>query len=217
MTRRDFTLSIVIPVRPPDEGKSRLAPALDAAARAELVERLFRHALGVALAAAPAGGVHVVSRSPQLLALAAAAGATPIPEQGRGLNPALAQAAATCDPQRPFMALSADLPLVSLSDLHQAAQALADADVVVAADRAGTGTNALLLRRPGLIAPGFGDASLARHRQRAGAAGLRFAVVSLPGLAADLDEPEDLVLLDQASRGGCHGPATSTQRALPRA
>lgn len=210
-------LSIVIPVRPPDEGKSRLAPPLDCAARAALVERLFRHVLGVAVAADPTGGVHVVSRSPQLLALAAAAGATPIPEQGRGLNPALVQAAAACDPERPFMALSADLPLVCLADLREAAQALSGVDVVVAADRAGTGSNALLLRRPGLIAPGFGEDSLARHRERARAADLAFTAVHLPGLAADLDVPADLALLesDQASSGGCHGLVTSTQRASP--
>ena len=179
-------LSIIIPVRPPGEGKSRLAPALDCAARAALVERLFRHVLGVALAAEPAGGVHVVSRSEHLLDLAREAGANPIAEQEYGHNPALAQAAAVCDPALPVVALSADLPLLNATDLREAAQALVDADVVVATDRAGTGTNALLLRRPGLIAPGFGVDSLARHRERAVVAGLRFVVLRLPGLLAEL-------------------------------
>ena len=83
-------------------------------------------------------------------------------------------------PQQPFV------PMAILLDR---------ADVVAAPDRAGTGTNALLLARPGLIAYAFGEGSLAAHRAAAAASGLRFALCERAGLATDIDRPEDLALL----------------------
>ncbi|MBN8839629.1 MAG: 2-phospho-L-lactate guanylyltransferase, partial [Sphingomonadales bacterium] len=153
-------------MRPPGEGKSRLAPALAPAARAMLVERMFRHVLHVATQVT--AQCYVVSRSAFLRDLAVAAGAHAVAETGIGLNKALAEASALVDPDLPVLALSADLPLLTASDLA----ALGGADVIAATDRAGTGTNALLLRRPGLIDYAFGEGSLARHRANAVAAGL---------------------------------------------
>jgi 2-phospho-L-lactate guanylyltransferase (CobY/MobA/RfbA family) len=68
--------------------------------------------------------------------------------------------------------------------------------VIAAADHTGGGTNALCLRKPGLIAYAFGQDSLAQHRALAGQGGHRFKVVRRPGLSADLDEPADLARLD---------------------
>ncbi|MBN8848942.1 MULTISPECIES: 2-phospho-L-lactate guanylyltransferase [unclassified Sphingomonas] len=194
-----MSFSIVIPVRPPGEGKSRLAPALDERARAALVERMFRHVLRVATQVVPPVQCHVVSRSPLLLDLAAAGGARAIRETGSGLNAALRQASALVDPALPLLALSADLPLLAPADLAALAEMLDTADVTAATDRAGIGTNALLLRRPGLIDYSFGADSLALHRARAMASGLRFTVMRREGLSADLDEPRDLALLARPS------------------
>lgn len=190
-----MTCQIVIPVQPPEEGKSRLAPVLDTPARAALVERMFRHVLAVAVRCVPATQVRVVSRSPLLLNIAQACGALAVPEQCSGLNRAMEQAAALCDPDLPLFALSADLPLLNPADIAAMLAALEHADVIAATDRAGSGTNALLLRRPGLIAYAFGEGSLTRHRALAEQAGHRFEVVRRPGLSSDIDEPADLALL----------------------
>jgi 2-phospho-L-lactate/phosphoenolpyruvate guanylyltransferase len=200
-----MTCEIVIPVQPPAEGKSRLVPVLDAPARAALVERMFRHVLAVAVASVPAAQVRVVSRSPALLNLAEASGALAVHEQSRGLNPALEQASALCDPVLPLIALSADLPLLDPADIASMIAALERADVIAATDRAGGGTNALLLRRPGLITYAFGDGSLARHRAFAEQAGHRFEVVQRPGLSSDIDEPADLALLGPWSNAIARG------------
>lgn len=186
---------IVIPVQPPEEGKSRLAPVLDAPARAALVEQMFRHVLAVAVLCVPAAQIRVVSRSRLLLDIAESSGALAVHEQSRGLNPALEQAAALCDPVLPLLALSADLPLLDPADIAAMITALEHADVIAAVDRSGSGTNALLLRRAGLIAYAFGEGSLARHRVLAEQGRQRFAVVQRPGLSSDLDEPDDLALL----------------------
>lgn len=183
---------IVIPVRSPHEGKTRLASVLPPAMRAELVERMFRHVLGVASAAVGSGNCLVVSRSPTLLALACEAGAQPLVDEGRGLNPALEQAARSAPRRSPLLALCGDLPLLGTIDVEAMVSTLRDADVVAATDTAESGTNALLMRRPQLLPYGFGESSLARHRSAAVQRELRFAALSRPGLSTDIDHPADL-------------------------
>jgi 2-phospho-L-lactate guanylyltransferase len=190
-----MTCQIVIPVQPPEEGKSRLAAMLDAPARAALVEQMFRHVLAVAVRSVPAAQVRVISRSSALLNIAEASGARAVFEEGRGLNPALEQASGLCDPVLPLLVLSADLPLLDPADIATMIATLEHADAIAATDRAGSGTNALLLRRAGLIAYTFGEGSLARHRALAEQSGHRFKAVQRPGLSSDIDEPADLALL----------------------
>lgn len=189
-----MTCQIIIPVQPPEEGKTRLAHVLDAPARAALIERMFRHVLAVAIRSVPAAQVSVVSRSNRLRELATACGASAVNEHGRGLNSALEQAAGLCVPTMPLLALSADLPLLNPADIAAMLDAHLDADVVVATDRAGQGTNALYLRKPKLIAFAFGEGSLSRHRDLAMKAGQRFSLVQRSGLATDIDEPADMEL-----------------------
>ncbi len=68
----------------------------------------------------------------------------------------------------------------------------ASASVAIAPDRLGTGTNGLALAPPGVIGFRFGTGSFAAHRAEAQAAGVEPAIVARPGLAFDLDTPEDL-------------------------
>ena len=78
-------------------------------------------------------------------------------------------------------------------------------EVTIVPDRHGTGTNALLLTPPDVIAPAFGPGSRERHEQLATAAGVPWTVESIPTLALDVDTAEDLAALRQAladRRGG---------------
>jgi 2-phospho-L-lactate guanylyltransferase len=70
-----------------------------------------------------------------------------------------------------------------------------EADVVIVPDRHGSGTNALLLRPPQIIAPSFGEGSFARHAALARAAWASIAVARPPGLLHDVDTPDDLEAL----------------------
>lgn len=56
------------------------------------------------------------------------------------------------------------------------------------------GTNALVLIPPGAIPFRFGPNSAARHRAAATAAGVRVESIPLPSLAADIDQPRDLLI-----------------------
>jgi 2-phospho-L-lactate guanylyltransferase len=67
--------------------------------------------------------------------------------------------------------------------------------VVIAPDRHGKGTNALLISPAGLIEYDFGEDSFQRHCERAKKAGARLEILDLPSLGLDLDLPEDLELV----------------------
>jgi len=188
------TPRILLPVRPFAEGKTRLAAALSVAEREALNRRFFEHVLGVA---SRVGDCHVISRSEVVLEAARAVGAQAIVEAGDGLNDALAQASAIVAAlaDTPVMALSCDLPFLTVDDLAALIAAGEDSDVVAACDTEGRGTNALLLRRPGLIPYRYGMDSIAAHRAEAAQAGLRFTVVARPGLGEDIDTPDQLAAM----------------------
>ena len=85
--------------------------------------------------------------------------------------------------------------------------------LVIVPDRHGTGTNALVLSPPDAIEPSFGPGSFARHVAAAEAAGVPHRVEEVPGLALDVDTPDDLAELAAALETR-RGQAPSTRGAL---
>jgi 2-phospho-L-lactate guanylyltransferase len=185
-----MSISVVIPVKPAAAGKSRLAEVLTIEQRRRLNIFLFRRTLQLACGVFTAPRVIVVSRDAGLLAIAAKAGAQTLAEHGEGLNPALRQAAEFLQLTGGLLALSADLPELTADDL-ESLRASAGA-VAIAPDQAGQGTNALLTNPAGCIPYRFGEDSFARHRAAAAHKNITPVIVSRPGLARDLDTPEDL-------------------------
>jgi 2-phospho-L-lactate guanylyltransferase len=185
----------MVPVKPLDRAKSRLAGALAADERRALSRALLEHVLEVLAASHGLTGVAVVSRDPQVLALAAGRGARAIRETGRGLNRALEQGIAWVRDRDAQAALivPADLPRLTPHDIA-AVLALADVGpvVVIAPCRRSTGTNLLLLRPPDVIPPSFGANSFQRHLQVAEAAGAHVQVYRSPTCGLDIDLVTDL-------------------------
>jgi 2-phospho-L-lactate guanylyltransferase len=205
-----------VPFKGPVGSKRRLATLLDADERARLSLAMLDGVLEALLGVAGIERVLLLTPGPGSAAiLAASTGAarmaalpgrlTLVDEQvdsdgtmGRdNLNHALrqAQALATDGGADALLIVPADLPLVSVSDLQVLLDAAETASVVIAPDRAGDGTNALLLAPPDALTPSFGEASFGRHRALATAADLAQAVVERPGLGLDLDTPADVALL----------------------
>jgi len=85
--------------------------------------------------------------------------------------------------------------------------------VLIVPDRHGTGTNALLLAPPDVIAPAFGPGSFARHVELAEAAGAAVAIASPASLLLDVDTPDDLAAL-RAALDARAGGAVRTRAAL---
>jgi 2-phospho-L-lactate guanylyltransferase len=192
-------LWLIVPVKPLDEAKSRLAPVLSPTERAALMEAGLDHVLACARAVEFLAGVVVISRDPVIRTRARAAGATALWETGHTLNEALAQARTFALGQQAdaLLVLPADLPLLTVQDLH-ALYRLAERQpgVVLAPSRDG-GTGALLLRPANAIPFAFGPDSFRYHCALAERQGLHCQVYESPTLAFDVDTPADWSELQQ--------------------
>jgi 2-phospho-L-lactate guanylyltransferase len=189
--------AVVIPVRSFEDAKSRLGAVLDPEERRDLVERLLRRTVAAALDTDGVTDVVVVSPDAEVLVVAEAAGARPVAQRSRGLNPALQEARGAVDADR-LLVLPADLPRVSagaLAPLLAAGDAAGTPSVVLAPDRHGRGTNALLLDPPDVIDPAFGVSSRSGHAWLASSADAAFVEVA-GDLALDVDTPDDLLLAE---------------------
>jgi 2-phospho-L-lactate guanylyltransferase len=208
---RDRTLEpihVVLPLRSVSGGKARLGEALDAEEREELVLGLLLHSLAVLATWSRCERIHLVSPDPVLAAATGQAGADVVVHRqpGEGLNEGirLGIAAAMDAGAASVLVLPGDLPhlaVASLEELVLAADAALAAVgggplVAIAPSDARSGTNALLLHPPDVIAPCFGTASLEAHLRAADAADAAVQVVDDPILGFDLDTPDDLERLD---------------------
>jgi 2-phospho-L-lactate guanylyltransferase len=90
------------------------------------------------------------------------------------------------------LVVPADIPLIDSSELQQILDSAPRRGAVLAPDAAGRGTNAAW-RSPGDLFPlRFGNDSFLPHQAAAKATGLPCVVLRLPGIARDVDRPEDL-------------------------
>ena len=189
----------VVPLRSPGDGKTRLAPALDVAARADLAAAMLAD---VVAAVRGAGLRVVVAASGDGAVRAAESVDAEVVEDGPGvgsLDGAIEHVRARLRPAA-LLVVQADLPGLTSQDV----QALVDGDdAVVVAPTDDGGTSALLRRPADVIATAYGPASARAHLRRAREAGIEPRIVHRPGLARDVDVVEDLHAL-----GEHVGPAT---------
>lgn len=170
--------------------KSRLAPVLSPPGRVALVRSMLRQVLRSVRAARGLDRIVLVTTDE---ASELPAGVERVRDAGLGQSEAvatgLAQVGGTAEAA---IVLAADTPNASPQEIEQLIAALAHYDVVAVPDRRGEGTNALALRLPARIRLQFGGSSLAAHLCSAKELGARTHVLELPGLAHDVDLPEDL-------------------------
>ena len=194
-----MTLWAIVPVKPLRRGKSRLAGTLNEDERTDLNRALLQHTLETLSELKEVDGVLVVSRDPNALTIARNHGARTVQEVGQPeLNTALKRATIVAQvyATRGVLVLPADLPLITREDILALIQRATEPPVVVIApDRHGKGTNALLISPPGLIEYDFGVNSFQRHCELVKKAGARLEIVDLPSLGLDLDVPEDFEII----------------------
>lgn len=199
-----MTIWAIVPVKPLRRGKSRLAGTLSEDERAELNQSLLQHTMQTLTDIKELEQVLVISRDPHALTIARQHGARTVREDGQPqLNTALTRATvvAKVHATRGVLILPADLPLITREDVLTLIEKAGEPPVVVIApDRHGKGTNALLISPSGLIDYDFGENSFQRHCERARRAGARLEIVDLPSLGLDLDLPEDLELIRELEK-----------------
>jgi 2-phospho-L-lactate guanylyltransferase len=197
----------ILPVKGFAQAKQRLRGELPAGVREALVEAMLEDMLdALSRASSIAELVLVTVGGPTgsaARALGARFGVRTVVDRGEGHNPAAARgiAAALRRGAERALVLPGDCPAVDPAEIDSLLHA-ADPppSVVVVPDRHGSGTNALVLTPPDVLAPSFGPGSRARHQRLALAAGIRVRVAHVPSLALDIDTAEDLHALADAGR-----------------
>lgn len=222
----------LVPVKDLREAKGRLATRLSPGDRAQLVLACLDRVLAALRQADSVEQVAVVSPTEAVLSRATGAGALGIDERvlgtedGQngaleaarmallgGMGTGIAGTARGTDDRRvSLLVVSADLPLLRADDLD-ALVALAgeDRSVVIAPDRVGEGTNALLVRPGDAIPFRFGAGSRRQHQAEAERAGCVVRFYRGVGTALDLDEPADLDRVD-LNRLGLERPGPDVGR-----
>ncbi|NNJ08839.1 2-phospho-L-lactate guanylyltransferase [Chloroflexales bacterium ZM16-3] len=187
----------VVPVKALARAKSRLAEQLSPAERHDLVLEMLGRVLATLLACrgAALAEVWVISADPEVLFLAESAGAHTMFDHAGDLNGALEQARSALkgEDAAAMLVIPADVPLITPGDVAALARTLAaGADVAMATDRHGDGTNALGLRLPSDLPFRFGERSAGLHLAEADARDMLAQVYWSPTLALDVDDPESL-------------------------
>ena len=197
-------MHVVVAVKGLELGKHRLAGVLTDAERRQLIALMLGDVLDTLHAASGVDAVSVLTADRSLLP----EGVGHIDDQGFGLNAAVAHAARLLSAAgvRSMLVLPVDLPFVTSVDIAALLTAAKSHNAVIAPDARRSGTNALLLSPPDLIQPRFGAQSFSSHleaiRSRAEMrlsvteqAVIEACVVDRPGLAHDIDLPDDLFAL----------------------
>ena len=193
-------LAAIVPLNSRVQVKTRLSSVLDAAGRANL-SRWLAWRVVTALQQAQVSHIGVVSPDDDILRWAWQSGAQPVRQMGSGLNDALelGRQWALRRHAEALLVVLGDLPLLTRDDILAMTALASHADdrstapsVTIAPDRAGKGTNMLLLHPPTAISFAFGEESLIQHSALAREAGIEPRIAGLPGIAFDVDTPDDL-------------------------
>lgn len=202
----------IVPVKNLRSAKQRLAGLLDAIERQRLGLAMLEDVLKALAGAKTLSGVVLVSSDPEACKLARTFNARILAEgEEPGLNPAVTRAANILAGEgiERVMILHGDAPLSTSNEIEQLISALDPGPAMtIAPDRVKRGSNAIAISPPNAIAFRYGLDSFAVHLHEAQLAGITPRVLSLPGIAFDIDAPEDLFALAEAEGG------TSSQKFL---
>jgi 2-phospho-L-lactate/phosphoenolpyruvate guanylyltransferase len=206
MTRQQY--AVVVPVKPPARGKSRLV-GLPEERRRQLAAAFALDTVAACLAADRVATVLAVTDDASFSARLAALGCAAIPDGVSGdLNGSLVLAAAEAARRWPGLlpvAVCADLPALRSAELDEALASAVDRGSFVA-DASGRGTT-LYGAALSSFTPRFGPGSSAAHL----AAGAREIDGALPSLRRDVDDLDDL----EAALALGVGPHTAALVARP--
>jgi 2-phospho-L-lactate guanylyltransferase len=192
---------ILIPVKSLANAKQRLASLLDQPTRTELAQAMLFDVLETLSAWKSRPEVSIVTSDPFALELARRFEFQIIPDNtNRSETDAIEMATRFCESRGidSTLVIPADIPLIRVQDLEQILQAAPAEGSVLAPAADGRGTNAAWRRPAGLFPLRFGNDSFKPHLAAARATQKPCVVLSLPGIALDIDNPSDLQQLVEA-------------------
>jgi 2-phospho-L-lactate/phosphoenolpyruvate guanylyltransferase len=187
----------VVPVKERVSAKERLAPMLRPEVRQALALAMFEDVLAALTATPGIAGLLVVTVDGGAGRLAASYGARLIETGAReGHTGAVATAARllAAEGRGGMLTLPGDIPLVTSAEIASISVAHAPSpSFTIVPSHDERGSNAIACSPPDAVPLRFGDDSFYPHLQAAEACALRPKVLHLPGIALDIDNPEDVV------------------------
>ena len=185
--------TVLLPVKDFSDAKQRLASALNAESRAGLARAMLLDVLDVLVRARSPERVVVFTAAAEVAATVRALNFEVIMEQSvdghsAAVNRMVEELAPTSSR---ILSIASDLPRLVPSEIDFVLDAACE-PITLVPSRDWTGTNGVVFIPPAKIAMEYGAGSFRRHLSKASAAGHCADVMNLPGMAFDLDTPEDL-------------------------
>ena len=187
----------VVPVKERASAKERLAPMLRPETRQALALAMLEDVLATVTATPRIAGFVVVTVDAEARQLATSYGGRVLEMGARdGHTGAVAAAARllAAEGHKGMLTLPGDIPLVTpreIASLLAAHPPAPSFTIVPSHDE--RGSNAIACSPPDAVTLRFGEDSFYPHLRAAEACGIRPNVVHLPGIALDIDNPEDVV------------------------
>jgi 2-phospho-L-lactate guanylyltransferase len=186
---------ILIPVKNLSSAKRRLAAVLDQSARTELAQAML-HDVVAALGDWPHHpACALVTSDPFAMDLARQYDFDIIEDAANAGETAAVEMATRfilTHGAKSSLVIPGDIPLIQADELEQILKRAPQEGAVLVPAADGRGTNAAFRRPGGLFPLRFGNDSFKPHLAAAQATGLPCEVLQLPGIALDVDNPEDL-------------------------
>jgi 2-phospho-L-lactate guanylyltransferase len=190
-------LWVVVPVKERGAAKERLAAILRPEIRQALALAMLEDVLAAVTATPGIAGLLVVTVDPEAGRLATSYGARLAAEGARSGHTGAVAAAVrllAAEGRAGMLTLPGDIPLVTPAELTQVLATHPPArSFTIAPSHDKRGSNAIACSPPDAVPLRFGENSFYPHLEAAEACGIRPNVLHLPGIALDIDNPEDVV------------------------
>jgi len=186
---------ILIPVKNLSNAKQRLASVLDQSSRTELAQAMLSDVLNTLGGWRDCPEISLVTSDAFATELARSFNYEVISDDGcRSETDAIEIATQLCEQKgiQSTLVIPGDIPLITVSELDQILEAAPEEGTVLVPSAGKRGTNAAFRSPAGLFPLRFGNDSFKPHLAAAQATGKPCAVLSLPGIALDIDTPSDL-------------------------
>ena len=187
----------VVPVKERGLAKERLAPVLPPQMRQAFALAMLEDVLSALTATPGIPGILVVTVDPEASHLAARYGARLVETGARNGHTGAVAAAArllAAEGRAGMLALPGDIPLVTPAELAELLAAHPPApSFTIAPSHDERGSNAIACSPPNAVPLRFGENSFYPHLRAAETHGIKPNVLHLPGIALDIDNPEDVV------------------------
>jgi len=203
--------TILVPVKNLAGAKQRLAEVLTAEQRRSLAESMLRDVLEALAQLDQPESISIVTGDALVADFASEHRFDVIADHenaGETAAIALATDVTASGGSDGVLVIPADVPLITTVEVKAILDAAPESGTVLVPAADGRGTNAILRRPPSLFPARFGNDSFPPHLENARRSGRQVVILELPGVALDVDRPDDLAALLAA------GGSTRTQNLL---